>query len=60
MSCRCGHDKDLHTHYRRGSDCAICPCPKFRRQWLRSSPRRVEWEQAVEKQRGGKAMGASS
>lgn len=31
--CRCGHEKDMHEHYRRGSDCAECGCLKFRRDW---------------------------
>lgn len=22
--CRCGHAHEAHTHYRRGTDCAIC------------------------------------
>ena len=22
--CQCGHPHEAHTHYRRGSDCAIC------------------------------------
>lgn len=28
--CRCGHASRAHEHYRRGSDCALCTCPKFR------------------------------
>jgi hypothetical protein len=24
-SCRCGHGWEAHQHYRRGSDCSICP-----------------------------------
>ena len=27
--CRCGHAKDSHEHYRRGTDCATCACPAF-------------------------------
>jgi hypothetical protein len=26
---RCGHPKDAHEHYRRGTDCALCECRKF-------------------------------
>jgi hypothetical protein len=29
--CRCGHGKAVHAHYRRGSDCGSCPCPRYRR-----------------------------
>ncbi|MBW4042389.1 MAG: hypothetical protein HIU86_09725 [Acidobacteria bacterium] len=32
--CVCGHARDAHEHYRRGTDCATCGpevCPKFRR-----------------------------
>jgi hypothetical protein len=35
--CVCGHAKDAHEHYRRGTDCATCGaevCPKFRRAIL--------------------------
>jgi hypothetical protein len=28
--CTCGHGADAHEHYRRGTDCALCSCPKFR------------------------------
>jgi hypothetical protein len=28
--CRCGHGSRAHEHYRRGSDCALCTCPKFK------------------------------
>ncbi|GAA3337471.1 hypothetical protein GCM10017714_04650 [Curtobacterium pusillum] len=30
--CVCGHAQEAHEHYRRGSDCALCDCPKFRRK----------------------------
>jgi len=36
--CVCGHARDAHEHYRRGTDCATCGperCPKFRRALLR-------------------------
>ena len=29
-SCKCGHAANAHEHYRRGTDCAMCTCPKFR------------------------------
>jgi hypothetical protein len=29
-SCTCGHGFNAHEHYRRGTDCALCTCPKFR------------------------------
>jgi len=28
--CTCGHAARAHEHYRRGTDCALCACPKFR------------------------------
>lgn len=30
--CRCGHEKDVHEHYRPGTDCGICgtSCRAFR------------------------------
>lgn len=31
-TCSCGHGHDAHEHYRRGSDCALCPpgvCARF-------------------------------
>ncbi|MCA5924939.1 hypothetical protein [Curtobacterium oceanosedimentum] len=31
VTCVCGHVQDAHEHYRPGSDCALCDCPKFRR-----------------------------
>jgi hypothetical protein len=36
--CTCGHGKRAHQHYRRGSDCALCACRRFRstrRHWWR-------------------------
>ena len=24
--CRCGHDTTAHSHYRAGSECALCDC----------------------------------
>lgn len=31
MTCRCGHPRDVHAHYRAGCDCGACPCPRYRR-----------------------------
>jgi hypothetical protein len=25
VQCTCGHGHDAHEHYRRGSDCSLCP-----------------------------------
>jgi hypothetical protein len=30
-TCSCGHPRQAHQHYRRGSDCAMCGCGRFRR-----------------------------
>jgi hypothetical protein len=30
--CRCGHSKDEHQHYRRGTDCSGCDCVAFHGQ----------------------------
>jgi hypothetical protein len=30
-SCRCGHQKTAHEHYRPGSECSLCDCTRFRR-----------------------------
>ena len=27
--CRCHHRLDAHRHYRPGSDCAVCTCPRW-------------------------------
>lgn len=32
VTCVCGHAQEAHEHYRRGSDCALCDCPRFRRK----------------------------
>ena len=32
--CSCGHGKQAHQHYRRGSDCAMCSCAKYSRPFL--------------------------
>ncbi|WP_158306519.1 hypothetical protein [Rhodococcus opacus] len=31
--CRCGHPFAAHEHYRAGTSCAICDCPRFRRSF---------------------------
>jgi hypothetical protein len=31
-ACRCGHVALAHEHYRRGTDCAVCECRKYRRR----------------------------
>jgi hypothetical protein len=38
MTCRCGHDRGAHEHYRGGSDCGTCgplDCPRYRASWWR-------------------------
>lgn len=30
--CRCGHTRDAHQHYRRGTDCSGCSCAQFHGQ----------------------------
>jgi hypothetical protein len=30
QDCRCGHSSLAHEHYRRGNDCALCKCAKFK------------------------------
>jgi hypothetical protein len=27
--CRCGHNRLAHEHYRKGSECALCECPRW-------------------------------
>jgi len=27
--CWCGHDRDAHTHYRSGTECALCTCQRW-------------------------------
>jgi hypothetical protein len=31
-ACRCGHVRDTHEHYRRGTDCAVCDCRRYVRR----------------------------
>ncbi|MGY1709480.1 hypothetical protein ACI8AC_08220 [Geodermatophilus sp. SYSU D00758] len=30
----CGHGRQAHQHYRRGTDCAHCACGRYRRSLL--------------------------
>jgi hypothetical protein len=32
--CDCGHDRGAHRHYRRGSDCALCDCPRWSNRYF--------------------------
>ena len=27
--CRCGHHRAAHQHYRKGSECVLCDCPRW-------------------------------
>ena len=29
LLCSCHHRRDAHRHYRPGSDCALCECPRW-------------------------------
>ncbi|MEU2349050.1 hypothetical protein [Modestobacter sp. NPDC049651] len=31
--CACGHERVAHQHYRRGTDCALCSCARYRRRF---------------------------
>jgi hypothetical protein len=37
--CTCGHQANAHEHYRRGTDCGMCSCPKFRAGSAKPAPR---------------------
>jgi hypothetical protein len=37
---QCGHAKQAHQHYRSGTDCSLCSCPRFHRS-LSASVRAV-------------------
>lgn len=45
--CLCGHGQKAHSDYRRGAECALCPCNGFRVDkwwqpwWPTTAPRRV-------------------
>ncbi len=32
--CVCGHGRQAHEHYRRGKDCALCSCARYRRRLI--------------------------
>jgi hypothetical protein len=32
--CACGHGRQAHEHYRRGKDCALCSCARYRRSFI--------------------------
>jgi hypothetical protein len=32
--CRCGHTAHAHQHYRAGSDCSLCDCPRWCRPYF--------------------------
>ena len=34
-ACTCGHGKEAHQHYRKGTDCALCSCPRYDRPFSR-------------------------
>ena len=37
-ACACGHPMSAHTHYRKGTDCSLCDCPKVIAQRVSSDP----------------------
>jgi len=36
LRCRCGHQLRAHRHYRPGSDCGLCECPRWTRRYSAS------------------------
>ena len=44
-ACRCGHSREMHDHYRSGTDCTLCNCPYWHvsRPLARSLARGVLW-----------------
>jgi hypothetical protein len=36
--CTCGHSSQAHEHYRRGTDCGLCPCVRFRAGAVAATP----------------------
>lgn len=38
-TCVCTHPRAVHEHHRTGSDCALCPCERWRSPDVRSLPR---------------------
>jgi hypothetical protein len=45
--CRCGHGRRAHVHYRKGTDCALCACPRFHRGLLRRLLGARRWSPSV-------------
>ena len=48
--CRCGHQARAHEHYRRGSDCALCECSRYkagRGPFVVSGPRGERFREAA-------------
>ena len=43
--CTCGHPREAHEHYRRGTDCSACLCPRFDvvHWWRRGLAPRRRW-----------------
>lgn len=37
QECACGHATAAHEHYRRGTDCALCECARYKA--VAASPR---------------------
>ena len=42
MICVCGHGQEAHQHYRPGTDCSLCPCPKWRPNGYRNGPKSAQ------------------
>ncbi|MGB5113372.1 MAG: hypothetical protein WBO08_17845 [Mycobacterium sp.] len=73
-TCRCGHERTAHDHYRSGSECALCPpgeCAHFNRRskgrlagWLiflfRHSSRDAQVGDSAEERRKDGSSGASA
>jgi hypothetical protein len=47
--CRCGHPRAAHEHYRAGTDCAQCDCPRYRAK----HPLRAGWQRVTRTLRQG-------
>jgi hypothetical protein len=41
--CHCSHPEQAHRHYRPGTDCGQCQCPRFRP---------ADWDQAYDRELG--------
>jgi hypothetical protein len=45
-TCRCGHSRDTHQHFRSGKDCGMCgsrTCRHFRRSGWRPTARAAQY-----------------